>query len=104
MRVLENEVFEKREADILDHPDKYVQQDVLQDLDREALQLKSTGDLFYLKNDIEKALEAYQKSLKIVTAGNSVLRRELVETIPICLARLKRINESVDFFTVRRLQ
>ena len=82
----------------MDHPDKYVQQDVLQDLDREALQLKSTGDLYFLRNDLEKALECYRKSLKIVTAGNSVLRRELGETIPICLARLQRIPESVEIF------
>ena len=69
--------------------------DVLQEVDRKALQLNSAGDYFQLQcGDVENALKCYRKSLELVTTGNTVLRRELAEVIPICLAQLGRIDEA----------
>ncbi len=86
-------------VDCFNHPDKYVQQDIFQELDRKALRLKSSGDYYFvLKNDIKKALEHYLESFQTCTKQNTVLRRELSEAIPICFANLERYEESLDRF------
>ena len=86
-------------VDCFNHPDKYVQQDIFQELDRKALRLKSSGDYFFvMKNDINKALENYLESFETCTKQNTVLRRELSEAIPICFAKLERYKESLARF------
>ena len=75
--------------------------DVIQNIDKEALKMKSSGDYYFLqREDVAEALKWYQNSLSIVTINNTVLRRELAEVIPICLATLHRYDEAFLAFQV----
>jgi hypothetical protein len=86
-------------VDCFNHPDKYVQQDIFQELDRKALRLKSSGDYYFvMKNDVNKALEHYLESFETCTKQNTVMRRELSEAIPICFSKLERYDESLARF------
>ena len=61
--------------------------------------MKSKGDYFYVMcDDLQNSLKFYNLALQLVTKGNTVLRREIGELIPICLARLGRFDEAFQLF------
>lgn len=80
--------------DIQDHPDKYVQAEILFESDKKALLSKSKGDYHLLvKNDPEEALKFYLPALADTSDGNGILKRELLEVIPICLSKIGDNNQ-----------
>ena len=82
--------------DIQDHPDKYVQAEILFESDKKALLSKSKGDYHLLvKNDPSEALKFYLPALADTSDGNGILKRELLEVIPICLSKIGDNNQGM---------
>ena len=89
--------------DIQDHPDKYVQAEILFESDKKALLSKSKGDYHLLvKNDPEEALKFYLPALADTSDGNGILKRELLEVIPICLSKIGDNNQGMTSILTAR--
>jgi len=88
--------------DIQDHPDKYVQAEILFESDKKALLSKSKGDYYLLvKNDPEEALKYYLPALADTSDGNGILKRELLEVIPICLSKIGDNDQALEYLQKR---
>ena len=56
---------------------------------------KCQGDLLYHKHEYQQALVMYQESWQSLPPNNTVLERELLESIAMCLLKLGKFNEAL---------
>jgi len=56
---------------------------------------KYQGDLLYRKHRYQEALAAYQESRHCLSPNNTVLARELLESMAMCLLKLEKFNDAL---------
>ena len=56
---------------------------------------KYQGDLLYLKHKYQEALAAYQESRHCLSPNSTVLARELLESMAMCLLKLDKFNDAL---------
>ena len=56
---------------------------------------KYQGDLLYHKHEYQQALVMYQESWQSLPPNNTVLERELLESMAMCLLKLGKFNEAL---------
>ena len=56
---------------------------------------KYQGDLLYRKHKYKEALAVYQESQHCLPPNNTVLARELLESMAMCLLKLEKFNDAL---------